>query len=286
MTAVQDAILSTEQKTLIRMRLVGNPPWRGWSVTAQCLTAMSRPHWSNTWLPLINKDMHPIPRSLKILDFLTFLAVLVAALLVFLYAPLETVMGAVQKIFYFHVSANWVGMLGFLTAAGCGIALLRTGNRRWDEIAPAAVEVGMVFSLIGILTGMIWARPTWNTWWTWDPRLTTIMIMELVYAAYFILRRTVDEAERRAKFAAAYSILGVISVPLTFFSIRFSRTIHPVVIGSTDPAALGTFDMNPRMGLTFAVSLVAFTLLFCDLLWRRMRLEQMVRQVEEVQQED
>jgi heme exporter protein C len=230
--------------------------------------------------------MNSTPRLLKVLDVVTPLAILVAALLVFLYAPLETVMGAVQKIFYFHVSANWAGMLGFLAAAGFGIALLRTGNRRWDEMAPAAVEVGMVFSLIGILTGMIWARPTWNTWWTWDPRLTTITIMELVYAAYFILRKAVDDPERRARFAAVYSILGVISVPLTFLSIRFSRTIHPVVIGSTYPSALGTFDMTPRMGFTFAVSLVAFTLLFANLLWRRVRLEQITRRVEDQQMED
>jgi heme exporter protein C len=230
--------------------------------------------------------MEATPRFLKVLDILAPIAVLVAALLVFLYAPLETVMGAVQKIFYFHVSANWAGMLGFLAAAGFGIALLRTGNPRWDEMAPAAVEVGMIFSVIGILTGMIWARPTWNTWWTWDPRLTTITIMELVYAAYFILRSAIDDPERRARFAAVYSILGVISVPLTFFSIRFSRTIHPVVIGNSDPTALGAFDMTPRMGVTFAVSLVAFTLLFADLLWRRARLEHMARRVEELQQQE
>ena len=230
--------------------------------------------------------MDKTPRLLKLLDFLAPLVILAAALLVFLYAPLETVMGAVQKIFYFHVAANWAGMLGFLAAAGFGLALLRTGSRRWDEMAPAAVEVGMVFSMIGIVTGMIWARPTWNTWWTWDPRLTTITIMELVYAAYFILRKAVDDPERRARFGAVYSILGVISVPLTFFSIRFSRTIHPVVIGSTDPSALGTFNMTARMGFTFAVSLVAFTLLFADLLWRRVRLEQMARRVEDLQQED
>jgi heme exporter protein C len=171
-------------------------------------------------------------------------------------------------------------MLGFFVAVIGGIIYLRTGNLHWDIIGVSAVELGMVFMLIGIITGSIWARPTWNTWWTWDPRLTTITIVELIYAAYFLLRQGMEEAERRARFSAVYAIAGFLSVPLTFFSIRFARTIHPILIGSSDPTSQGAFDMTSPMVITFIVSLVAFSFLFSDLLWHRFRLGELAQQVE------
>jgi heme exporter protein C len=221
------------------------------------------------------------PHLLTTLDVLTGAAVFSAGVLVFTYAPVEQVMGEVQKIFYFHVALNWAGMLAFLIAAGGGIALLRSGRTVWDEIGPSAVEVGLLFSMAGILTGMLWARPTWNTWWTWDPRLTTVTVMWLVFCAYFILRGAVEDPQRKARFAAIYAILGALSVPLTFFSIRFSRTIHPVVIGSSVPSSYGAFNMTPAMGITLAISLAAFSLLLADLLWHRTRLEHLTRMVED-----
>ena len=212
------------------------------------------------------------PRLLKILDVISVILLVAATLMVFLYAPIEAVMGPVQKVFYFHVSAAWIGMLSFLVAAVVGIFYLRSHDSKWDVLALAAVELGMVFTLIAIVAGSIWARPIWNTWWTWDPRLTTVTIMELIYAAYWMLRNGIEEPERRARFAAVYAIVGFISVPLTFFSIRLFRTIHPVVIGSGDPSATGAFDMIAPMAQTFAFSLVTFTIIFIDLLWHRYRL--------------
>ena len=144
----------------------------------------------------------------------------------------------------------------------------------------ASVEIGLVFMLIGIVTGSIWARPIWNTWWTWDPRLTTATIMELVYAAYLMLRAGIEDPERRARFGAVYAIIGFISVPLTFFSIRIFRTIHPVVIGGSDPTAEGSFSMTASMAQTFAVSLVTFSIVFVSLLWHRIRLGQLAETVE------
>ena len=186
----------------------------------------------------------------------------IATGLVFFYAPLEAVMGQVQKVFYFHVASTWTGMLGFMVSAVAGVAYLRTKNFTWDIVGIAGVEIGMVFTLIGIISGSIWARPIWNTWWTWDPRLTTTTIMELIYAAYFMLRQGIDEPERRARFGSVYTIIGFLSVPLTFFSIRIFRTIHPVVIGGSDPGAAGTFDMTASMLQTFIFSLVTLSLEF------------------------
>ena len=220
------------------------------------------------------------PKLLTVLDVAAIASFLAATALVFFYAPLERVMGAVQKVFYFHVAAGWVGMLSFLMAAIVGVLYLIRKDLKWDFVGVAAVEIGIAFTLINVVTGAIWARPIWNTWWTWDPRLTTATIMELVYFAYLMLRSGIEEPERRARFGAVYAIIGFLSVPLTFFSIRLFRTIHPVVIGSNDPGAMGAFDMTPRMTQVFLFSLVAFTIVYFDLLWHRIRLGKLAERVE------
>jgi heme exporter protein C len=219
---------------------------------------------------------------LTILDALTWVIFAIAVALVFFYAPEEAVMGQVQRVFYFHVSAAWVGMMGFLVAAIAGIFFLRSGHPRWDILGLAAVEIGMVFAFITIVSGSIWARPIWNTWWTWDPRLTTATIMELVYAAYLMLRSGIEDPGRRARFGAVYAILGFASVPLTFLSARLFRTIHPIVIGTNQPGAEGGFDMTPKMLITFLFSLFTFTVVFIDLLWHRVRMGELAERVEQL----
>jgi heme exporter protein C len=226
--------------------------------------------------------MEAKPRWLNVLDFTTAGLMLIAVALVFFYAPEEAVMGQVQRVFYFHVSAGWVGMLGFLVAAIAGIIYLRTGRRDWDIVGLSAVEIGMAFAFINIVTGSIWARPIWNTWWTWDPRLTTATVMELIYAAYLMLRSGIEDPDRRARFGAVYAIVGFISVPITFMSIRLFRTIHPVVIGGSDPNATGSFDMTPKMLQTFMFSLLTFSVFFADLLWHRIRLGRLSDKVEQL----
>ncbi len=226
--------------------------------------------------------MEPKPRLLTILDIVTVLMLIIATAMVFFYAPMEAVMGNVQRVFYFHVAAGWVGMLGFLVAAISGVIYLRTSGQKWDRVSLASVEIGMVFALINVITGSIWARPIWNTWWTWDPRLTTATIMLLIYAAYLLLRQGIDDPDRRARFGAVYAIVGFLSVPLTFFSARLFRTIHPVVVGTNQPGATGAFDMTPVMLQTFLFSLLVFTLIFVDLLWHRIRLGKLADQVEQM----
>lgn len=222
------------------------------------------------------------PKLLTVLDIITVLLLVIATAMVFFYAPMEAVMGQVQRVFYFHVAAGWVGMLAFLVAAIVGVAYLRTANRKWDIVGVSAVEIGMVFALINIITGAIWARPIWNTWWTWDPRLTTATIMELIYAAYLLLRQGIEDPDRRARFGAVYAIIGFLSVPLTFFSARLFRTIHPVVIGTNQPGATGAFDMTPLMLQTFLFSLLTFSIIFVDLLWHRIRLGRLADRVEQL----
>ncbi len=222
------------------------------------------------------------PTTLKILTAVTVLMLAAATLMVILYAPLEAVMGQVQKVFYFHVASGWTGMLGFFVAFVAGIVYLITHKRIWDIVGVAGVEIGLVFMLICIITGSIWARPIWNTWWTWDPRLTTATIMELVYAAYLMLHQGVEDPDRRARFGAVYAIIGFLSVPLTFFSIRIFRTIHPVVIGGGDSDATGSFDMTAKMLQTFMFSLATFSVLFVTLLWHRIRMGKFADQLEQL----
>ena len=205
---------------------------------------------------------------------------LTAVGMVFFYAPLEAVMGQVQRVFYFHVANAWVGMLGFMVAAIAGVAFLRKGDRKWDIVGLSAIEISFVFFFTAIVSGSIWARGSWGTWWTWDPRLTTAAICELVYAAYFLLRQGIEDPDRRARFGAVYAILSFISVPLTFISIRIFRTIHPVIIGSGGSGAEGSFDMSPRMLHTFIFSLITFSIIFADLLWHRIRLGKLAEEAE------
>lgn len=226
--------------------------------------------------------MEPAPRTLKGLSLFTVLLFLAALAMVLFYAPEEAVMGQVQRVFYFHVSAAWVGGLAFLVTAVAGGIYLVKGEAKWDRLAQSSVEVGVVFTLIAIVAGSIWARPIWNTWWTWDPRLVTTTIMELVYLAYIMLRQGIEDPDRRARFAGVYGIIGFISVPITFLSIRFLRTIHPVVIGGSDPTAQGTFDMTPRMLQTFMFSLMTFTFIYISLLWHRLRLQNLSERVEQL----
>jgi len=226
--------------------------------------------------------MRSTPRLLIAVDVLSILMIAIASIMVFAYAPIEAVMGLVQKVFYFHVAAAWLGMLAFGSALIAGVAYLITKKNIWDLIGLGSVEIGLVFMLIAIVAGSIWARPIWNTWWTWDPRLTTTTIMELAYAAYLMLRSGIEDPERRARFGAVYAILASISVPLTFFSIRIFRTIHPVVVGTNEAGATGSFNMTPAMGLTFGISLLAFSVLFVSLLWHRVRLGQLANKVEQL----
>lgn len=224
--------------------------------------------------------MTETPKALKIVTYISSVMLAVALGMVLFYAPREAVMGEVQRVFYFHVSAGWVGAVAFLVTAVAGILYLTRGSRKWDNVAVASVEIGVVFTLINILSGSIWARPVWNTWWTWDPRLVTATIMELIYIAYLMLRQGIEDPERRARFGSVYGIVGFISVPITFLSIRLLRTIHPVVIGSSDPSAEGTFDMTPRMLQTFLFSLLTFTFVYGTLLWHRLRLQEYIDRVE------
>ena len=222
------------------------------------------------------------PTTLRVLDIASILLLLVAAYLALIYAPEEAVMGEVQRVFYFHIATAWTALLGFVAAGVAGVVYLVKREEKWDTVEVAAVEISLVFFFITIVLGSIWARPIWNTWWTWDPRLTTAAVTELIYIAYFMLRQGIEDPVKRARFGAVYTILGAISAPITFFAIRLFRTIHPVVIGSGDPSAQGTFAMSPHMLVAIFFALFTFTVIFVDLFWNRILLGRLANLVEEL----
>jgi heme exporter protein C len=225
--------------------------------------------------------MTPKPVLLKVLDYLSVIVLAIAAYLALVYAPTELVMGNVQRVFYFHIGTAWVGLLGFVLSAILGITYLITKDMKWDIIEVAAVEISVVFFFITIVLGSVWARPAWNTWWTWDPRLTTAAITELVYVAYFMLRAGVEDPERRARFGAVYALFGGLSAPITFMAIRLFRSIHPVVIGAANENQ-DKMNMSGDMRVAFFFALFAFTVIFIDLFWNRIRLGQLESKVEQL----
>jgi heme exporter protein C len=200
------------------------------------------------------------------LPVLTLLAVAAAIFMVFVYVPTDRVQGIVQRIFYFHVPLAMMTFLAFGLVALASIFFLWRGGRSWDRLAQSSAEVGMVFCTLVLVTGPIWARPIWGTWWTWDARLTTTLILWLIYAAYLMLRAMSGTGDEGARYAAVLGIVGAIDIPIINRSVYWWRTIHPAVL-ITRQGGSGLED--PRMQATLGVCMLAFLLLFVWLLWVR-----------------
>jgi len=222
-----------------------------------------------------------LDRAIRIMNILAVLAVIVNLGAIFFFAPTEVTMGNVQRLFYFHVGAAWVGALVFGVALVCGLLYLRGGRRVYDTVAMASIEVGLVFLSMAIVGGSFWGKPAWNTWWIWSPRLTLVTVAWLVYAAYFMLRGAIEDPHRRARYAAVYAIISFVTIILAYLSIRIFRDIHPVVIGGTTEAAAGMSEGlqefngldSARMGITLLISTTAFTILGAAWILVRVRLQ-------------
>jgi heme exporter protein C len=168
-------------------------------------------------------------RLLQILNFVALIAMLIAVYAALIMAPdainVDPDIRPVQRVIYFHVPSAWSSMLAFFVAFVASILYLVTKHIRWDIWARAASELGIAFTVAAIISGSLWAKPAWNTYWTWDPRLTTYTIVLLLYIAYFMLRSGIEDPDRRARYAAVYAIVGFLSVPLTFLSFSMYSII-------------------------------------------------------------
>jgi len=221
------------------------------------------------WKFLDDKRVAPIARVIGIVAVLNIAVGLYMALF---YAPQEKTMGDAQRIFYFHVPSAWIGFLAFFVVFVASIMFLWKRERKWDALALAAAEIGVVFITLVLLTGPLWAKKAWGACWVWDARLTTSLILWMIYIGYLMLRSTAEN-ERRARFAAVLAIIGFLDVPIIYFSVQLWRTQHPeLLIGASGGLA-------PQMTQTLMVCLLSFTLLFAYLLIQRVRLEQARDQV-------
>lgn len=206
-------------------------------------------------------------------------AAMIAGLyLAFLWAPTDVTLGHVQRIFYVHVATAWNAYLAFTVVLVASIAYLKTRRPAWDRIALSSAEVGVLFTTLVLITGPIWARAVWGVWWTWDPRLTTTLILWFIYVGYLVLRAAIEEPERRARVAAVFGIIGFIDVPIVHFSVVWWRSIHPNIIGQ------GKMELEPAMLVALLVNVLAFTLTYLALLEARTRLEEQKQAVEGLRQ--
>lgn len=181
-----------------------------------------------------------------------------------------------QRIIYFHIATAWVGFLAFFVAFVAGVAYLRTEARKWDIVALSSAEIGTVFMFGVLVSGSIWARPAWGVWWIWDERLTISLVQFLIYVGYLMLRSSVEDPARRARFAAVYGVVAFVSVPINLIAIRLWRTQHPLMFGSSGGG------LGPNMMVAFFFCLFAFTVWYVTLMWHRIRLERLRDDVEHV----
>jgi len=207
---------------------------------------------------------------LQSLGALTFILMLATLYLALIYAPTEAVQGHAQRIFYFHVPTAWVGFLAFFVVFVASISYLLRGGRTTDAIARSSAEIGLLFTTMMLVTGSLWGKPIWGTWWTWDPKLTTSLILWFIYVGYLMLRAYAPTREQSARYGAVLGIVGFVDVPIVYMATTWWRTQHPEAVITADGAS-----MAPEMLLAFLVSLLSFTLLFLYLLIQRVHIQRL-----------
>lgn len=193
-----------------------------------------------------------------------------ALFLVFQYAPTEVTMRDVQRILYLHVAVAWSGLVSCLIMGACGAAYLVRRRLAWDHGSRAAAEVSWLCVTLTLVTGSLWAHEAWGVWWTWEPRLTSSLLLWLIYAGLFLTRAGVDDPHRRARISAVLALLAVADVPLVIMATRWFRGVHPVAP-----------EMSLRMRLALLASVVAFTVLFAFLALQRRKQLALAARVEE-----
>jgi heme exporter protein C len=196
---------------------------------------------------------------------------------IFLVLPDEAMQGPIYRIIFFHVPAAITGMIGYFVALVLSILYLSSGNFRYDSLAASVVEVSVVFSVLNIVTGSIWARIIWGIWWTWDYRLTSALVCVLIFSGYLMLRRAIDEPTQRARLSAALAIFGCIDVVIVWKSIEWFRTQHP---GPVLSIRTGGGNIDPAMEHMLYWNFLAILMIATALVLIRTRQEATAREID------
>ena len=199
-----------------------------------------------------------------VLGLLVMLMMFIALLLVYSYAPIERTMGMAQKIFYFHVPSAFMAFISFAIVFVAGILYLKSRDDKYDRVASSAAEVGVIFSILMLMTGPILARSAWGVWWTWEPRLTTTLILFLIFVGYLMLRNYGTSGEQMKRYSAVLGIIGFLDVPLVYWSVKWwapEVTSHPQGL-----------ELEPQMKFVLTFSFITFGLLLLYLVLKRVEL--------------
>ncbi|SDN30372.1 heme exporter protein C [Desulfonauticus submarinus] len=191
--------------------------------------------------------------------------IIILQYIIWIYAPIEATLGIVQKIFYLHLPFAWWGMMSFLLVFIGSVGFLITKRDNFDFLARASAEIGVLFSAIALVTGSIWAKSSWGIWWTWDPRLTTTLIMWFIYMGYVLIQSLDISRRKKQNIAAVIGIVAFLDVPLVFISARIWRSVHPAVFYAKGGG------LSIEMLYTVSAALVTFFFLWLSLLVLRFR---------------
>ena len=207
-----------------------------------------------------------LSRSNIYLGFISLSSVLMVGSLYMslIWAPTEITLGDSPRIFYIHIPLAWLGMLSVIILAVFSIAYLITRNIKWDNLAYSTAELGFILITLVLVTGMIWSKAEWTVWWTWDPKLTTTVILWFIYLAYIMLRKYGPSDLRGASYGAVLGIIGAIDVPMIYMAANWWSSAHPEL--NIGPLSDQSSSVNSEMMMTLLVSLIAYTMLYIIIL--------------------
>lgn len=208
-------------------------------------------------------------RWTAITGIVSVVLLLIATYMAFLYAPTDAAQGDAQRIFYVHVPMAWLAYLAYVVLFIGSVGYLWKRNQAFDRLARSAAELGFLFTTLVLITGMLWGRPIWGTWWQWEARLTTTLVLWFIYLGYFMVRSFAGEPERAARLAGVLAIVGAVDIPIIHMSVRWWRTLHPepIVINTGGP------NLPDSMLVTLLVSFIGFTIFYAHLMLQKMQVE-------------
>ena len=196
--------------------------------------------------------------------------------LVYFWVPTEQNLGVSQRIFYFHVPLGWIGMVSIIVVAVASILHLITGRQKWDDLSYSTAELGVIYASLILVTGAIWGKPVWGVWWTWDPKLTTTLVLWFIFVGYLMVRAYGPAGGQGKRFASVIALIGAIDAPIIYKATDWWRSAHP---DNNIPS-----DLDGRMLLTLLVSVVTFTVIYLYLLMERYSLRKSESDLDELHQ--